>query len=55
MDDSEFLKVLAASGIPTGSKDWKDYEEAKKWATTVARDGTDYERLIRVAAEYVGV
>ena len=53
MTSEKFLDALKRSGIPEGSKDMRDYEEAKSYARMVS-DG-NYEDLIQVCAEYVGV
>jgi hypothetical protein len=55
MTVDEFIKLLGDSGIPINTKDWRDYEEAKRWAGTVCEEEKNYERLVQVAAEYVGV
>ncbi|MFA6063997.1 MAG: hypothetical protein WC736_15520 [Gallionella sp.] len=55
MTDEEFQLLLASARIPRGSKREHDYLEARKWAGTVAADRGDYERLVQLAANYVGV
>jgi len=55
LEDDLFLKALHDSGISPDSGDLRHYEEAKKWAGTMARDAAEYGRLVQVAAEYVGV
>jgi len=56
MTDTEFLAALKKTGIPEGSKDYLDYEEAKSLAVFVStKDGENYEDLIKVCADYVGV
>ena len=55
LENEEFLKLLKQTGIPENSRDMGDYEEAKKWAGTVCDGPKDYERLIILVAEYVGI
>ena len=55
MNDDAYWDILRKSGIPEGSGDIEDYEEAKRWAGTVCEDAKEYERLIQVAAMYCKV
>ena len=55
MSEEGFILILEESLIPRGSKSLKDYAEAKRWAGTLADGPQDYERLVQIAAEYVGV
>ena len=55
MTDEDFIQLLKDALIPRGSRRELDYLEARKWAGTVSEDRMDYERLLQVAARYVGV
>ncbi len=55
MTDLDFIRLLQSAHIPRGSGRERDYLEARKWAGTVAADRGDYERLVTLAAKYVGV
>jgi len=55
LTEEGFILILEESLIPRGSKSLKDYAEAKRWAGTLADGPQDYERLVQIAAEYVGV
>jgi len=55
LSEEGFILILEESLIPRGSKSLKDYAEAKRWAGTLADGPQDYERLVQIAAEYVGV
>ena len=55
MTSDEFLAALKKTGIPEGSKDLQDYEEAKSLAVFITQTDGDYDELIQVCAKYVGV
>lgn len=55
MIDSDFICLLERSRIPKGTRIERHYLEARKWAGTVARDSSEYERLVKIAAKYVEV
>ena len=55
MSDHDFIALLQSAHIPRGSGRERDYLEARKWAGTVSADRGDYERLVTLAAKYVGV
>ena len=55
MSNRDFEKLLHGRGLKRGSGSWLDYEAAKNLVNTYYTNPTDYERLIKIATDFIGI
>lgn len=52
---ADFIKVLLANGFRKGARDWHEYERGKRIITRLSTSTREYERMISILTNFLGV